>query len=93
MRSSVALGVTHGTTTIDGQSAVVEPTGSVTAFPGGLLAQPTNIGRYTDNHFAVVPEVGVRLGAQVTERLRAYVGYNYLYWSSVTRRGSRSTCG
>lgn len=89
VRSSVALGVTHGVATIDGQSAVAEPSGAVTPYPGGLLAQPTNSGRFTGNHFAVVPEVGVRLGAQVTERLRAHVGYNYLYWSSVLRPGDQ----
>jgi hypothetical protein len=33
--------------------------------------------------------VGVRLGAQVTERMRAFVGYNFLYWSNVARAGEQ----
>jgi hypothetical protein len=86
VRSSVALGVTRTETTISGQTTITPP--GIT-YAGGLLTQPTNIGRYTSNHFAVVPEVGVRLGAQVTERMRAFVGYNFLYWSNVARAGEQ----
>src|SRR5205823_5151213 len=73
--ASVALGVSHQVLTVDGSTVVTGPTGAVLASgPGGLLAQPSNIGVYERNRFAVVPEAGVRVGYQVTPRLRTYVG-------------------
>lgn len=54
---------------------------------GGLLAQPTNIGDYQRNRFAVVPEVDLTLGYQVSEHLTATLGYSFIYWSSVVRPG------
>jgi hypothetical protein len=89
VRSSVALGVSHQTTTIDGATTIVPPGGPPAVFPGGLLTQPTNIGRFTRDEFAVVPEVGVRVGAQLTDCLRVFVGYDFLYWSSVARAGDQ----
>ena len=86
--ASVALGVSHQVLTVDGSTVVTDPTGAVvTTAPGGLLTQPSNIGTFERNRFAVVPEAGVRVGYQVTPRLRAYVGYTFLYMSSVTRTG------
>lgn len=93
VRGSVALGVTHSVTEISGQTTIISPTGVAQTYPGGLLTQGSNIGRYSSNSFAVVPEVGVRLGCQVTERLRAYVGYNFLYWSNVNRAGDQIDLG
>jgi hypothetical protein len=51
----------------------------------GLLADPTNIGSHQRNRFAVSPEVGLKLGYQVTDHMRAFVGYDYLYLSEVVR--------
>jgi len=33
--------------------------------------------------------VGIKLGFQVTPSLRAFVGYDFLYWSSVMRAGGQ----
>ena len=85
VRSSLALGWTHTRARIDGATTTTTPAGVASAFAGGLLAQPTNSGDFTDNHFAVASELGVRLGAQVTDRTRAFVGYNVLYVSRVER--------
>jgi len=86
--ASVALGVSHQVLTVDGSTVVTGPTGAVTAVgPGGLLTAPSNIGEYERNDFAVLPEAGVRLGYQVAPRMRAYVGYTFLYLSKVTRSG------
>ncbi len=86
VRGAVALGNTHTVVTIDGATTTTTG-GVVTRQSGGLLTQPSNIGRYEQDRFAVVPEVGVRLGAQLTDHLRVYVGYNFLYWSNVIRTG------
>jgi len=62
---------------------------SSTQTVGGLFAQPTNIGEYTRNVFAVVPEGDLQLGYQVTSRWRATVGYTFFYMSDVARPGDQ----
>jgi hypothetical protein len=39
--------------------------------------------------FTVVPELGLNIGYQLTNHIRAFVGYNFLYWSSVVRPGDQ----
>jgi len=56
---------------------------------GGIYAQPTNIGNYYRDRFAVLPEVSVRFGRQITEHLQLFVGYDFLYLSSVARPGNQ----
>lgn len=85
VRSTVALGNTHSVVDINGNTVITPPGGPSTSYTGGLLAQPSNIGTYTKDSFAVVPEVSLRLGVQVTPHLRVYGGYNFIYWSSVVR--------
>lgn len=87
VRGSVGLGNTHTTVDISGSTVITDPAGNAQRFNGGLLTQPSNIGHYERDHFAVVPEVGVKLGVQVTDSLRVYAGYNFLYWSDVVRTG------
>jgi Putative beta barrel porin-7 (BBP7) len=55
---------------------------------GGLFAPPSNSGR-TRNVFAVVPDVNVKVGFDLTQRLRATVGYSFLYMSDVVRAGEQ----
>jgi hypothetical protein len=89
-RASVALGnnrqVTEisGFTIIDAQAPAQAISGR---YPGGLLTQRSNIGRYTRDEFAVLPEVGVRVGCQLTNHVRFYAGYNLIYWNNVQRAG------
>ncbi len=84
----LALGNMHETLTIDGRTAAIA--GPYTAsFVGGLLAQPTNIGTFSQDKFALIPQVDVKLGFQVTPALRLTVGYNFTYVSSVLRPGNQ----
>jgi len=85
----VALGDTHQVAVVDGSMVVTTATGAQTVRPGGLLALNTNMGRFTHDAFSVVPEVGINLGCQVTDHLRAFVGYSFLYWSDVVRPGNQ----
>lgn len=84
----VGLGWTRQTVAIDGATTLMTPNGTTTTVPGGLLAQTSNIGRYDDDQFTVVPEVNLNVSWQCTPRLRFRVGYSYLYWSSVVRPGA-----
>jgi hypothetical protein len=83
----VALGNTHEVVNINGNTTFFVPGSPPSVQSGGLLALPTNIGHFSRDRFAVVPEVGVKLGYQATERLRLFVAYSFLYISDVARPG------
>ena len=57
--------------------------------PGGLLALPSNIGRFSRDRFGLIPEVNLNVGYQLTDHLRLFVGYDILYWSNVVRPGDQ----
>jgi hypothetical protein len=86
----VAIGNSHEAVNLGGASATT-PTGRgrTRVVPGGLLVLPTNFGRTSKDEFAVVPEIGLNVGYHVTPLLRAYIGYNFLYWSDVARPGDQ----
>ena len=88
-RATVALGQNQQFTQITGFTTITPPGGPAATFPGGLLAQPSNIGRYTHNAFAVLPELGLKAGWQVTDHARIYVGYNFIYLSNAIRAGDQ----
>ena len=57
--------------------------------PGGVLALPSNIGRTTENAFAVVPEGTFKIGLKLGDSGRFYVGYNFIYLSDAVRPGDQ----
>jgi hypothetical protein len=57
--------------------------------PGGIFAEPSNIGQQTNNVFSVLPEVSLQAGFRVTEHLRAFIGYDFLFISDVVRPGNQ----
>ena len=86
----IALGVNQQTINIDGYSYFTPPGGAQAVVPGGLYAQPnSNIGHYYHSAFSVVPEGALNLGWQVTPRLKATMGYTFLYWNQVVRPGNQ----
>jgi hypothetical protein len=89
MFGKVALGGTVQNLNINGSEAITAPNGVTTTFPGGLLALSSNIGNYNRTVFSVVPEVGLTLGYQITNNIRVYGGYNFLYWTNVVRPGEQ----
>jgi hypothetical protein len=80
----VALGTVTHVADIAGSTVFTVP-GLMTGSPGGLLAQPTNTGHFSHNRFAVLPEIGLKVGYQVNDNLRVYAGYNLLYLSKAVR--------
>jgi putative beta barrel porin BBP7 len=87
--AKVALGANLGAVDISGATTVTVPGFAPQTSAGGLLALSSNSGHFDRNRFAVVPELGVKVGYQVTPQLRATVGYDFLYWSNVVRPGGR----
>lgn len=89
LMGKVALGNVHQVVAIDGATNITQVNGSSTRFPGGLLAQRTNSGRFERDAFGVIPEFGATLGFYVTQRLRLTGGYSFLYWGNVVRAGDQ----
>ena len=63
--------------------------GTTQSFPAGYLAGPTNNGKQSATHFAVIPEVNLNFGYQVTRRVALLVGWSFLYASNVARPGDQ----
>ena len=61
--------------------------------PGGVFAQPSNMGNYDANHFAVVPEGDFSVGYAFCSWARVMIGYDILYISDVARPGSQIDSG
>jgi hypothetical protein len=85
LRTSIALGGTQQTANISGSTTSAGPGIASTTLPGGLLALPSNIGSHTRGVVSFVEEVGFNVGYQFTNHIRGFVGYNFLFWSSVLR--------
>ena len=85
----IALGGIQQAININGATNVFKPDGSTTHFKGGLLALRSNIGSHERDEFAFVPELGVNIGLRLTRRLKACVGYSFLWVSSVVRAGEQ----
>ena len=86
--AKIALGNSNQIARINGDTTITTY-GVPDDYLGGILAQRTNIGEYGTDEFAVVPEVGITLGYQLTCRLRATFGYSFIYWSDVARPGEQ----
>lgn len=85
----VAIGGVKQSVYIDGFTVDALPGLAPVRARGGLLALPTNIGRYTTNEFCVVPEAQVKVGYQPYPWLRLSVGYLFTYMSTVVRPGDQ----
>jgi len=85
----VSLGDTQEIVRVDGATTLVRAAGGSATLPGGILALPSNSGSALSNRFAVVPEVGVLVGLQLTSWMRLSAGYDFLSWSSVVRPGNQ----
>jgi Putative beta barrel porin-7 (BBP7) len=86
MKAKLGIGTNSQSIDISGFQAVIGPTGAVQASrQNGLYAAGTNIGHFSRNKFSLAPEVGLGVGYQVTDNIRAFVGYDFLYWTNVVR--------
>lgn len=84
--AKVAFGATWSTLDISG-STRTQTAGVSTTTAEGLLARSTNSGTFNDRRYAVVPEANFNFGYQIFDNWRAYLGYTFVYVSSVARPG------
>jgi len=88
--SKLGIGNMHQVLEIQGTTAFANPaTGLGGSAFGGLYANPTNIGKFDNDEFAVIPEINLNVGVNLTRSLSMYIGYNYLYVNKVARPGSQ----
>ncbi len=85
----IAMGNVYQIVNIDGTTTAAIPGIGSSTQQGALLATPTNIGRFTQNRFGVMPEVGLKIGYDVTDHLRVFVGYDFMYLNTVVRPGDQ----
>ena len=86
--AKMAIGDNHETAIINGTSTINNGQTTVT-YPVGIYAVGSNSGVHTQDEFVVIPQFGVEAGCQVTCRLRAFLGYNLIYWGTVMRAGDQ----
>ena len=89
LKLALALGVTRAKVLIDGATMTTVGGGAPTTTTGGLLTQSSNIGTVDRDDFSVVPEIGLAVGFDITKRLKATLGYSFIYWSRVARAGDQ----
>lgn len=89
LTTKVAVGSTREKLYIDGLSGLNGKLVGQQTLPGGLYAQGSNSGVFTNRDIAVVPEVGLDLGINLASWARLNVGYSFLYWSRVVRPGNQ----
>ncbi|MGO9111370.1 MAG: BBP7 family outer membrane beta-barrel protein [Thermoguttaceae bacterium] len=87
--AKLAVGPNLETIQINGSTTTTVPGAAPFSSSGGLLALASNIGNYHNRQWAVVPEVSTRLNYQMSSCVRAFVGYNFLYWPNVARSGNQ----
>jgi hypothetical protein len=68
-------------------SNTVTALGTTVTNVGGFLTQPSNIGTYNRDVFAVVPEADINLRFDVTCNMRLTAGYTFIYINRVQRSG------
>ena len=83
--TKIALGNNSKTVLINGQTVITAPNQTTQTYESGVLAGPTNSGIYHQNVFTMIPQAGLELGYQFNAHCRASLGYNILYWGSVSR--------
>lgn len=84
-RPQVSFGLLDRRTTIDGNTVVSIPGVPVQENEGGLYALSSNIGDYSSQQFAVVPELDLNVGYLIRPNLRLLLGYSLIYIPNVQR--------
>jgi hypothetical protein len=83
--AKIAFGGSAQVVDISGQSTLDVPGVVMRTANGGLLALPSNSGKFEEGDATWIPEFNVNVGYWVTNNIRLSIGYNYLYWRDVLR--------
>jgi hypothetical protein len=61
-----------------------------TSSRSGLLYSPYDVGRHSRNQFGLLPELNIKLGYRVFEKLKITAGYDFLLVANVLRASNQS---
>jgi hypothetical protein len=86
--TKLALGDMHQVVNVNGTTNVYPVNNFPVALGGGNYATIQS-GRYSQDRFAVAPEITLNVGYQFTPWLRGNIGYNFIYLSNVVRPGNQ----
>ncbi len=89
LSAKAALGNLRRQSRIRGETTTQLPPLDPRTTQGALLALPTNIGTYSDNRFAVLPEFGINGTVLLTGRLSLVCGYSLILLNDVARTGNQ----
>jgi hypothetical protein len=90
MVGKIAAGVNHETIDRLGSTTTLNPAGAViNNTPSGFLVQASNRGRISTDHFCVGTPSQIMLNYHFTEHLSAYIGYDFIYLTTVVRPGNQ----
>jgi hypothetical protein len=82
-----SLGSSRQRVRIAGSTTITPLVGAAVTTPGGLLAQPTNIGEFDRSQTVVIPEFTANLNYHMNSNLSIGIGYNIIWWSSAITAG------
>jgi hypothetical protein len=86
----LAVGGTNHRLSINGFTTTTPVGGAApTITVGGLLTQPSNIGRSNGSDWGVVPEGALNVRWDLNTHIRFTAGYTFLWWDSVVRPGDQ----
>jgi hypothetical protein len=87
--AKVGLGNMHERIRIKGETTIDVPGLDPFTRQGALLAQESNIGEYSQNSFAAIPELNVNLGYHLSQNVTFTLGYSLMVWSDLVRPGDQ----
>jgi hypothetical protein len=93
LSTKIAFGDMRQVIGIKGYSMVTQngAAGFQTVAPGGMYALSDRLGKFRQDNFAVLPELGVNVGCHFTPNLTGFIGYNFLFMSNVARAAQLPT--
>lgn len=57
--------------------------------PIGLFAEPSNIGTFNRNQFAIVPQLEAKISYDLNKNMRPFLTYNFIYINHIIRPGNQ----
>ena len=84
----LGIGANVRDVTITGSTGISTPGAPPANFNGGLLTTGRT-GHFSDCAFALVPELRLGVGYQLSRCVRLTVGYNIMWWTNVARAGDQ----
>ncbi len=86
--AKLGIGDMHEVVNVNGYTNVFPSGGNPISLIGGNYAT-IQIGRYSNDQFALVPEGQLSVGYAITPWISSHIGYNFLFLSNVVRPGDQ----